>query len=683
MKCSKCGQELLNDVKFCTNCGSNIVINENNSTPLNTLDNKKKTNLRWIIIIVLLSVILVLCVLLLNKKDNKVIVGSTGGTRTIMMYVVGSNLESNSKIVTAELKSIDYENINLDEVNILLYTGGTTKWHTNYISNEENAIFELTKEGFIKKETYNQENMGDPNTLTTFLNYGYDNYKTDLYDLLIYDHGGAIDGAIYDDFSNDNLSLSDFEEALENSPFKKHKLESVIFRTCLNGTIEIANIFKDYANYMVASEEVTVGYKTSSVLNYVNNLNSDLNGIDYSKTFIDAYQNQINDLDPSNIYAHMYSIIDLNKVDTLIDELNRFISGIDMDKYYGDIVRIRDGLIQYGYTFRDDKSFDTVDLKTMINRLSDYSSVSSDKVLKAFEEAVIYNWSNTEECEGLSIYFPYRADKKVQKAFLNEYENYEELDDYNDFINDFYNQKSSSKQTSFNKGISEKAVSTDGKEFSVELTDEQLKDYAGSIYLVFRYNESDDTFSPVYSSDNATLKDNVLTSNMNNNLMKAHIIDADTKEEMDEYLFIWERTNGSHTVKASAAVAHNWDSSLDLSEWETVAVQVYFDFDDDGNPFISSMTEINYDDASANGTLRYLDEFTILSYATDHYKVTDEMGNYTPNWKKSGIFTGFEYSTKDSVTYHTASLNDGTYYGVFILYDIYENRTYSKFIEIK
>ena len=681
MKCSKCGQEISNNAKFCSNCGSSIVATKNN-IPINTLDYNKKINIRWLFIIVLLIVITILCILILNKKEE-IIADDTGGTRTIMMYIVGSNLESNGKIVTAELKSIDYENINLDEVKVLLYTGGTTKWHTDYISNEENAIFELTKDGFVKKATYNQDNMGDPNTLTTFLKYGYDNYKTDLYDLLIYDHGGAIDGAIYDDFSKDNLTLRDFKEALENSPFKKTKLESVIFRTCLNGTIEIANIFKDYANYMVASEEVTVGYKNSSVLNYVNNLSVDFTGLDYSKSFIDAYKNQINDLDPTNVYSHMYSIIDLNKIANLTNELNKYISGINMDKYYADIVRVRDELIQYGYTFRDDKTFDTVDLKTMIKRLSAYSSVSSDKVLKAFDEAVIYNWSNTEECEGLSIYFPYRADKRIQKAFLNEYDNYKELDDYNDFINDFYNQKSSSKPTSFSKGIREESVTTDGKEFSVELTEEQLKDYAGSIYQVFRYNESDDTFSPVYSSDNAILKGNVLSSNMNNNLMKAHIIDADTKEEMDEYLFIWERTNGGHTVKASTAVAHNWDSSIDMSEWVTVAVQVYFDFDDKGNPFISSMTEINYDDLSSNGTLRYLDDFTVLSYATDHYKVTDDKGNYTPNWKKSGLFTGFEYNVKDTVTYHTASLNDGIYYGVFIIYDIYENKTYSKFIEIK
>ena len=72
-----------------------------------------------------------------------------------------------------------------------------------------NGLKEQVKEGFEKIETYPQLNMGDPKTLSDFLTYSYKNYPASGYNLILYDHGGAIEGAIYDDFTGDNLSLDD------------------------------------------------------------------------------------------------------------------------------------------------------------------------------------------------------------------------------------------------------------------------------------------------------------------------------------------------------------------------------------------------------------------------------------------------------------------------------------------
>ena len=286
---------------------------------------KRKNYIPEIIIIVLLVAIIGLSAYLLLGSKREIIPLNDGdiNSRTIMIYMVGSNLETEYEIATSDLKLIKPSDVDLDNVNVLLYTGGTRTWH-NYISNKENAIYKLEDSGFEKIKTYSKLNMGDATTLSSFLNYGYNNYHTDLYDLIIYDHGGAIDGAVYDDFTDDNLSLADFKEALSNSKFNvNNKLDAVLFRTCLNGTLEVANIFAPYANYLIASEEITNGAKGTSVLQFINDLELQDTPVDLGKKYIAEYTSMIKRIDPTGISVDpMYAIIDLSQVDALTKEFN-------------------------------------------------------------------------------------------------------------------------------------------------------------------------------------------------------------------------------------------------------------------------------------------------------------------------------------------------------------------------
>lgn len=260
--------------------------------------------------------------------------------------------------------------------------------------------------------------MGSSNTFETFLSYAYDNYSTDYYDLIIYDHGGAIAGTVWDDFTSDNLSLEDFKEALEESPFgEDNKLEVVLFRTCLNGTIEVADVFDEYADYLVASSEVTLGSRWTPVLGFLNDIETTDTAVEFGEKFIAEYQEQMELLDPQGEVGQMYAIVDLSKTDDIIDELEIFIKGIDLDLYYADVVRARSNMFQFAYTYFDDSSYDMVDLYELIERLSPYSTANSQKLLSLIDEAVMYNWSTIDDIHGLSIYFPYNGDTVVQSYF--------------------------------------------------------------------------------------------------------------------------------------------------------------------------------------------------------------------------------------------------------------------------
>lgn len=679
MKCDNCGMVLTNGQSVCPNCGRqffniNQQVNYQNNANNNELNNKKKKNIIIGLLLVIVILLGITAIILLNDgKNNRL----NDGSRTIMLYMVGSNLESDSKIATYDLDSIKASDIDLDKVNILLYTGGTEKWH-NFVQNDENALYKFTDDGFEKIKSEDKKNMGDADTLKDFLDYGYENYNTEYYDLILYNHGGAIQGAIYDDFTKDNLSLEDFGEALDKSKFnEKNKLNTVLFRTCLNGTIEVATVFAPYAEYLVASEEVTNG-GDSSVLNFLNDIETDDDGVEYGKKFIDAYEEQIKELDPFGFGTMpMYSIIDLSKVDKVNKLLGEFIESIDLQKNYANIVRIRSNLYQYGYTSFDISDYDTVDLYTLVDKLSDYSDTSKDELLEAIDEAIVYNWSKQKDSHGLSIYFPYNANKVIQSSFLDVYKDINDENPYYNFIGQFNNLSTSKKVSSFaSSDVTKNNHVMNDREFILQLNDDQKRDYASSIYIVFRKDE-DGLFNPIYSSDNTEISDDgTLRTNISNNLIKI----VDVSDSSEGFMMLVERSKSGTKNLSTNAVLSNF-SSDDPSEWKTTASTVYID-DNEGDPKIASYVQIDSENG-VSGNILNPDDYTTATFVASSYNILDSNGNFTSEWDNNGVVSGYELRIKN-IKLKMSSLDDNEdYYCVFKIRDIYGNEYYSKLLNIK
>ncbi len=684
MICSNCGNPLNPSQNVCQRCGMLQNYNSGfiNVRKENVSFNKtqKKVILSMMAIIILL--LIASAFFLFDNEKNTL----DDGSRTIMIYMVGSNLEYESRIVSSELNSIKTENIDLNKVNVLLYTGGTKMWH-NFIKNDENAIYQLKVDGFEKVQTYDKKNMGDYTTLLEFLNYGYNNFSTQYYDVVFYNHGGAVDGAIYDDFTRDNLSLAEFSKALENSQFNENnKLNTVLFRTCLNGTIEVASIFAPYAEYLIASEEITNGKTNESVLNYINNIDNSDDGISYGKKFIKAYEEQMNNIDPLGLSTvPMYSIIDLSKIEKINTLLEDFISGVDLKKNYNSIVRVRSNLYQYGYTSYNYNMYDTVDLYTLVTKLSKYSNKDSSLLLSAIEDAVIYNWSEEEESKGLSIYFPYNASLSYQSKILNVYENLAVRKNYYNFINNFKSFSASNKVSSFVKDdILSSETSANSREVTLKLTDEQANDYAKSIFIIFKKDEEKEGFYyPVYSSDKTIIEDGVLKTNIVNNLIK--IYDKSKPNDVGEYLSLTERGSGEKKLLSTVAMLRYFesdDNSYDF-QWDMINVSVYFEIKD-GVPRIVNYHRLDEDEnVSASGSVVNADYYQWAEFASSSYKILDENGNYTSNWGSNNIATSIKIDIPNIGLKLSTLDDDGEYYCVFRVKDIYGNVFDSNLIKIK
>ncbi len=92
-------------------------------------------------------------------------------------------------------------------------------------------------------------NMGDPQTLDDFLDWGLTNYPADKTALIIWDHGGGLDGVCWDeDNGNDNLLVQEMSEALEGYHFDFLGLDA-----CIMGQFEVLYEMRDFCDIYVSS----------------------------------------------------------------------------------------------------------------------------------------------------------------------------------------------------------------------------------------------------------------------------------------------------------------------------------------------------------------------------------------------------------------------------------------------
>ena len=194
--------------------------NYNNSNSVNNKPNKSNKPIIFVLGGIVVLLIIIVAVLLFAKKNNADDGGNDGvlDSRTIMIYMCGSDLESRIALASSDLESIKASEVD-ENINVVVYTGGAKRWY-NYVSNQENAIYVLEDSGFVKKETYNKASMGESSSLSTLLDYSYDNYKADKYDLVMWNHGlGALGISSDELFGSDFLSLNELTESLSKSKF--------------------------------------------------------------------------------------------------------------------------------------------------------------------------------------------------------------------------------------------------------------------------------------------------------------------------------------------------------------------------------------------------------------------------------------------------------------------------------
>ncbi len=190
-----------------------------------------------------------------REKGTKII-GNNQDKVTIMIMLNGSNLESDYGCATTDLKEILSASLS-ENINIVIQTVGTKKWHVNGISNSTSQRYLVSNGSLVRLENdLGDLDVGDSDTLSDFVTYCNKNYPANRNMLIFWNHGGGIIyGYGYDDsnyFSSDSLNVDEIQKALSKSGVY---FDFIGFDACIMGGIETACALYDFSDYLIASED--------------------------------------------------------------------------------------------------------------------------------------------------------------------------------------------------------------------------------------------------------------------------------------------------------------------------------------------------------------------------------------------------------------------------------------------
>ena len=342
--------------------------------------------------------------------------GDGTDTVTVMVYLNGSSLESDNGCATSDLKEMLSASLS-DNVNVVIQTGGTRKWHNSNISSKKSQRYVIQNNTLVLvDDSLGQLDVTEENTLADFITFCATNYPADRNILILWDHGaGPVYGFGENEVGRDYyaaLTLDEMQRAIARSGVK---FEMIGFDACLMGTIETACALYDHADYLIASEDFEPGegwqYQNwLSLLGY----NSSTPMKDVAKVIIDDF---IAD-SRSNGNEAILSLIDLRYMRLLFSAWGNFAYASEADllacNYNMEMqrsdragARFEGGLWEYlfgGSTL--DEYYNCVDLMALA------STVDSDEakaLSSALSYALVYSAATSGDAEmtGLSVTLPY------------------------------------------------------------------------------------------------------------------------------------------------------------------------------------------------------------------------------------------------------------------------------------
>ena len=164
---------------------------------------------------------------------------------TVMVYMIGSNLESSLGAASNDIAEMEDSGIDFSESNLILYTGGSTRWQSD-IPCDRNSILDLSRDqdDRIIASTEKNADMGAKETLTSFVNFCTEYYPAEHAALILWDHGGGpLWGYGADElFGGDGLLLSEMQLAMDATDFAGIRdLDFVGFDACMTAGITISS----------------------------------------------------------------------------------------------------------------------------------------------------------------------------------------------------------------------------------------------------------------------------------------------------------------------------------------------------------------------------------------------------------------------------------------------------------
>ncbi len=256
-------------------------------------------------------------------------------------------------------------------------------------------------------------NTGNPDTLSTFIEFGTQNYPANHYLLYFFGHGGGWRGACPDETSsNDMLTMNEIQQALQTT----HKMDIICFQSCLMGAIESAYELKDLTDVYIGCEEATSVWQ-HAIDEFCNLLNDEpsLSNYEIGQRFIDFLKVGHPSMPNYSEKYPTYSAIKTESLGDLTDAINTLscnlldntsnyetvLNALEMTKKFGDWQHNDERLLLY---------IDIYDFAEQFIAIETNEHIIQDlrRIQDTLNNSVLSEWHGSEQngSHGLTIYFP-------------------------------------------------------------------------------------------------------------------------------------------------------------------------------------------------------------------------------------------------------------------------------------
>lgn len=345
---------------------------------------------------------------------------------TLMIYLCGNDLESGYAnqttvyddygnayswdgvgLAVSDIQEILSVNGQPDDVNILIQTGGASVWTNNSkyghysdnytISNERTQRHRVVNNKIVlEDDTLGDQSMGLTSTFQSFLEWGLTDYPAEKTGVILWNHGGAMQGVCYDENHGDDSLLTDEVYNAVNGAFEKtgrsksDKLEFIGYDACLMAVQDIAIKNSEFFNYMVCSQESEAGegydYET-----WIDDLYADKPTTTILKAICDGFIKDNGGVSSSGNQTQSY--LDLSYAEEYKNAWNNMAKHISITSStkssFKSLIKSCQHYAGSSYT-----GYGTFDAKDFVNELADSSfdpgSTYTDAVLTAHSHLVAY-----------------------------------------------------------------------------------------------------------------------------------------------------------------------------------------------------------------------------------------------------------------------------------------------------
>lgn len=617
---------------------------------------------------------------------------------TLLIYMVGSDLEARSGAGTEDLTELEASGIDLENANVLIYTGGSPRWHNDIVSAEKNMVLELMGSGFKAVKSMDCHSMGTSESLTEFLSYSYENYPSEKYALILWDHGnGPIIGYGKDMlFDNDSMTLAEMRDGLKNSPFgPSNKLDWIGFDACLMSSAELACVLDNYADYLVASQEI----EPSFGWNYTIMGNFGKMGTEkFLSRLIDEYIAACEKYYEDRGYDDRDTTLSCIKL-SYAGELETAINGL-FEKASGDVSSKYNTLVQKRVLTRalgrasTGSEYDIIDLFDMATQLESVYPEEAGKIAETVKKMVIKNGTNAEGLYGLSIYYPFYNKYYFENGWSQTYKNLNTFESYGNYLDSYQNiWLGDEKFMEYATKLTPKANDGDagrgggllvpGGEgvYTLELTPEQNENYADAKFYVLE-QKAKGLYLPIISSESVENENGTLTAKFSGKAI--HV--------MSDY--------GESTIPMMA----EYDTVGDVARYSTFCLG-----QTKGNPesttidinlSLNNKTEkvnmtsmIPWEENSSSLELTggkreetHMEDWDILGFGWTGYRYLTryDSGVIKPigDWIEKSYFTYWPMPRKDGIGFELLPIGEGKYYLIFQITDTQNNKYCSELLPI-